>query len=202
MLRNGLSKKQASDWRPGSKVMSVVGSHHYPLHDLRQRFFSFFIPPLLLSHSRHADRGVLKCAQVLRNERVWWLPWRYHCFLLFIAIPALRLASTEGKFGFKALAPLAFRVSSTTLHHGFQFPVTNNKGSLCICKRFMVRQCSFGHRHLLGSTACTFRPVDCSALRDSLLFTLRRLGRLRMILSIERMNENNNESDVLLHGSN
>ncbi|CDH49493.1 predicted protein [Lichtheimia corymbifera JMRC:FSU:9682] len=48
------------------------------------------------------------------------------------------------------LARLVFCFSATTLHHGFQFPVTNTKGSLCIWKRFMVRQCNFGHHHLFG----------------------------------------------------
>ncbi|CDH54642.1 predicted protein [Lichtheimia corymbifera JMRC:FSU:9682] len=69
----------------------------------------------------------LSCIVKLRNER--------GCHGDIVATPALRLVSTEGKFGFKTLlVRLAFCFSSTTLRHGFRFAVTNNKGSLCIWK--------------------------------------------------------------------
>lgn len=42
------------------------------------------------------------------------------------------LACIEGLLVFKTLAHLAFCFCSTALHHGFRFPGSNNKGSLCV----------------------------------------------------------------------
>ncbi|CDH58372.1 predicted protein [Lichtheimia corymbifera JMRC:FSU:9682] len=110
--------------------------------------FPFYPSSTFIPNSRHPDRGVLKGVQVLRNER------GCHgdivaasCSLLFPLY-----AWCQQRASLVSRRCLVWRSVSVQQHHTtvFRFPVTNNKGSLCIRKRpLLVRQCKLGH-HLFG----------------------------------------------------
>ncbi|KAJ8656756.1 hypothetical protein O0I10_007603 [Lichtheimia ornata] len=110
----------------------------------------------------------------------WLLPWRYRCFLLFVAIPTLCLVSTEGKFGLNTLARLAFCFGSTTPHHDFRFPVTNNKGVLVYMEKVFGQAVQFR-----ASSSLWVRLPACIKRSMTMAFWKSMVTVLRLVLSLE-----------------